>query len=148
MKLNQTARSRWLASATAISLLAAGSVVAAAPAKSTAPSTTKPSVQAHGGSAMRAYIDPATGQFRQPTEEEISADARVSAAAATQSDGKSFKITTSPSGAIRIQDTQGVLTESVIATKQADGTLAYSFVGSNGTQESHDTSTAAKLEEK
>lgn len=148
MKFNQTARSRWLASATAISLLAAGSVVAAAPAKTTAQPNIKPAVQSHGGSAMRAYIDPATGQFRPPTEDELSADARLSADAAAQSDGKSFKISTTASGAIRVQDTQGLLTESVIATKQADGTLEYSFVGSDGAEKSHDASSAAKLEEK
>lgn len=145
MKFNQTARSRWLASATAISLLTAGAVAAAVPAKSNSKSSIKTTTGTTNG--MRAYFDAATGKFRQPTDQERAADAKVTASVSTDAGKKNFSIRSFADGSVRIQDTQGLLSESVIATKQPDGTLTYSFVNDAGST-THDHAPTTTLEEK
>lgn len=148
MKCNQTAGSHWLATATAISLLAltAGTSVATETPK-TSPAVAA-SESAGSANSMRAYIDPATGLLRQPTEEDRAAEARVSAAAVSTLKGSGFTITKLADGSQRALDTEGVLMESVTATRNPDGSIAYVFVAGDGTQEPQAAAPAAKMEEK
>ncbi len=84
-------------------------------------------------SSMRAYVD-SNGKLRQATAEEREADARQdnanAKARAAKGHGVVFK--TLPSGARRALDTEGQLMESVVVSKNPDGSLAYSYVSGNG----------------
>ena len=137
MNKNHAARSRLLAATTAITVLglAAGAVAAAEPQAPVAAGTSN---------GVRAYIDPQTGQLRQPTPEELSAEA-ATAAAAPPSDGKSVSYATRADGTRRALDTDGRLMESVLATVKPDGTISYQFVAGDG---SNPHEAPAVLEEK
>jgi hypothetical protein len=139
MMKNQTARSRWLVSASALGLLVFAT--GAASASDTQPGAVKadaamPSDAAPG---VRVYIDPATGKLRQPTAEERSAEGRARAAAAKQRDNKAktLKQTKFPNGSVML-DTQGIFEEEVTATVNADGSLSYGFVTADGSGIPHD----------
>jgi hypothetical protein len=61
-----------------------------------------------GGSNVRAYIDPATGQLREPTREELAAEAAAEAAkkavlTSAQSKPNELKEVHLPSGAVAIE---------------------------------------------
>lgn len=147
MMKNQTARSRWLASASALGLLvfataSAGTTEIRSPAAST--DTVAASDAAPG---MRAYIDPKTGKLRQPTAEERAAEGKANAAAAKQREAKlkQIKPVRLANGAVRI-DAHGLFEEEATATLNADGSLSVGFQTADGNQVPHDT--AAKLEDK
>ena len=97
-------------------------------------------------SGVRAYIDPATGKLRQPTAAERAEEARQSAAAAKQRQGKGVKIEKQANGAKRAIDLEGRTMESVVVTRAADGSLHYQYVTGEATQV--DTANLPKMEEK
>ena len=140
MKNNHAVRSRSLAAATAITVLglAAGAVAAAEPQAPVAAGTSN---------GVRAYIDPETGKLRQPTQDELAAEAAQAATAdaAAPSDGKSVSYATRADGTRRALDTEGRLMESVLATVKPDGTISYQFVAGDG---SNPHEAPAVLEEK
>jgi hypothetical protein len=144
---NQTARSRWLAAAAAVSILglAASSANAGEPQKSAAASDTNASVSSEN--EVRVYIDPKTHKIRQPTPEERAAEAKVASTKAAAAKGTGVKTVTYANGTKRALDTQGRLMESVIATKNADGSFSYSYVAGDGSQVSHEQA-PAQMEEK
>ena len=144
----QTARSCWLATAVAVSMLglAASSANAGEPQKSAAVSDTD--AIANTESSVRVYIDPKTHKVRQPTPEERAAEAKSSTAKAAITKGTGVKMVTYANGTKRALDTEGRLMESVVATKNADGTFSYSFVDSAGATVDHQPAPTQTMEEK
>ena len=146
MMKHQTARSRWLVSASALGLLvfATGSALAAntglVAADSVVPSDAAPGV--------RVYIDPTTGKVRQPTAEERAAEGKAHASAANQRDAKSKQLKQKKfaNGMVRL-DTQGIFEEEVSATVNADGSLSYGYATAGGSEIPHDAA-PRKLEDK
>ena len=120
MTNKQTIRSRWLVTAAAISL--AGFVAGAVSAAEVQTSATQ--------SGMKAYKDSRTGKLRQPTPDERAAEGRQTAAkaAAGLAPSATLEVVTYPNGTQRASDSSGAFQESVVATRNADGSLVYSFV--------------------
>lgn len=116
-----------------VSIAAAIGVFALANSAAATQGSTSSTAPAAQTSSMRAYVD-ANGKLRQPTAEERESEARQDSAnaqaRAAKGHGVVFK--TLPSGARRALDTDGQLMESVVVSKNADGSLAYSYVSGNG----------------
>lgn len=148
MIMKQTARSCWLATAAAVSMLglAASSANAGEPQKSAAASDTGAS--ASTDSSVRVYIDPKTHKIRQATPEERAAEAKSAKAKAASAKGTGVKMVTYANGTKRALDTEGRLMESVVATRNADGTFSYSFVDSAGAAVDHQPAPTQTMEEK
>ena len=134
MTMKHVARSRWIATSTAISLFGMATAVAMA-AEPQKPVADKAAESVADSSGLRAYIDPVTGQLREATPDELAAEARVSASTAG-GDGKaggSLVVVRRADGTMRAHDTEGRFMESVVATRSADGKITLSFVQGNGT---------------
>lgn len=116
-----------------VSIAAAIGVFALANSAAATQGSTGSTAPAPQASSMRAYVD-ANGKLRQPTAEEREAAAREDAAnaQARAAKGKGVIFKTMPNGARRALDTEGQLMESVVVSKNADGSLAYSYVSGNG----------------
>lgn len=96
-------------------------------------SSTSNVAPASQSSSMRAYVD-SDGKLRQATAEERAAEAREDSANARARAAKGHGVIykTLPSGARRALDTDGQLMESVLVTRNPDGSLAYSYASGNG----------------
>lgn len=79
---------------------------------------------------VRAYIDPATGKLRQPTGEERAAEARQAAAdrKANAGKGRAPSITKRADGTLVAVDNDGRFMESMVATRNADGSVSYAYL--------------------
>lgn len=133
MRNASTNQSPLIATAMALGLFAlANAAVASDSNTQTKPAADPPLATATQDSGMRAYIDPATGKLREPTAEERQDEARASALRAQTVKGTGVEYKTAPNGAVRALDTEGRLMESVVATRNADGTLSYSYVSGDG----------------
>lgn len=127
MKQNHAARSQLLAITTAAALLglAAGSATASEAIKASKAATVSADA---GASSMRVYIDPATGNFRQPTPEELSAESQQTISSASDtSKGGGVVITLRADGTMRGLDTAGHLMESAVATRSPDGKISIQY---------------------
>ena len=148
MMKTQTARSRWLVSASALGLFAVATASANATETKLIGVDTEAAVPGDAAPGMRVYIDSKTGKPRQATAEERAAEGKANAAAAQQRDIKSkqLKQKSFPNGMVRL-DTQGIFEEEVTATVNADGSLSYGFVAADGDGIPHDAA-PGKLEDK
>ena len=79
---------------------------------------------------VRAYVDPATGKLRQPTAAERAEEARQAAAArkANAGKGRPPTITKRADGTVVATDNDGRFMESVVATRNADGSISYAYL--------------------
>lgn len=142
-----TARSRLLAAVTTIGVLTLATASATTPVSDPSSVGSNVAVVSGQGNAVRVYIDPKTGKQRGPTEEERADAAKQDAASAKQFKSQSIKLVPQPNGMNRGTDREGLLMESVVATKNADGTLSFSYEGGDGST-ANPAAPAAKLEEK
>ena len=77
---------------------------------------------------VRAYVDPATGKLRQPTPAERAEEARQAAAAKRAGKGRAPTITRRADGTLVATDNDGRFMESMVATRNADGSVRYDYV--------------------
>jgi hypothetical protein len=86
--------------------------------------------EGYGGQAspagFRVFRDPATGQLRQPTRAEAAELARAEAEAAPEAE-PIFVVVEHPDG-MKSVDLQGALMQSVVVTRNADGSLTFRCV--------------------
>jgi hypothetical protein len=124
MRNTTTRVSRSIATATALGLFACASLAAASETKAVPQGATEATTA--GSSGLRVYKDN-NGKTRAPTQEE-KVEAAAQDALADKGKAKTIKMVRQPNGMLRATDRDGLLAESVIAHKNADGTLSYEFV--------------------
>jgi hypothetical protein len=119
---------------TSLRWMIGSALLAASAAGATEPTAATPEQAASSENGVRAYIDPATGKLRQPTAAERAEEARQSAEAAKQRKGRGVRIEKQANGAKRGLDLEGRLMESVVVTRNADGSLQYHYVTGDASQ--------------
>jgi hypothetical protein len=90
------------------------------------PAIDPPAVTARSQTGLRVFRDPETGQLRQPTREEAAELARAETEAAQESE-PIFVVVEHPDG-MRSVDLQGAFMQSVVVTRNADGSLTFRCV--------------------
>jgi hypothetical protein len=90
------------------------------------PAIDPPASAVRSQAALRVFRDPETGQLRQPTREEAAELARAAAEAAQESE-PIFLVVEHPDG-MKSVDLQGALMQSVVVTRNADGSLTFRCV--------------------
>jgi hypothetical protein len=155
--MNQNKKGRspyWLAAAVAAGLLASVATAAETQSSGAAADKTQDAPIANG---VHAYVDPATGKLRAPTGDELRAESQAAvaagkqrAAAAKQNGKPQVEITKRADGSIMARDLSGSFMEAVVVGKNADGSLAYSYVGNDDAEATvaKPVSPAPALEEK
>lgn len=137
-----------IAKTTSLRWLIGSALLAASTAQASEPGTVaaEPAPLENG---VRAYIDPATGKLRAPTPAERAEEARQQAAARKANAGKGREptITRRKDGSVMATDNDGRFMESTVATRNADGSLSYSYQPGND-QTLPVATPAATLEEK
>lgn len=142
MRNTTTRVSRSIATAIALGLFACANIAVAAETSSAQPAASSTTASSSG---IRKYVDPSTGKSRAPTPEER-AESAAQDALADRGKPTTIKMVRQPNGLSRGTDRDGLLMESVVAHKNADGTLSYQYV--QGDDPGVTPAPAAKLEEK
>ena len=125
----KSASTRWLLASATLAAFAVGTATATE-------TPAAPSAQAQTGldNGVRAYVDPATGKLRQATAAERAEEAKLSAEAAKQRKGKGVRFVKRADGAVRAEDLEGRLMESVVVVRNADGSLSYGYASGDASQ--------------
>lgn len=92
----------------------------------TCPAIDPPSPAMRSQAGFRAFRDPETGQLRPPTREEAAELARAEAELAPESE-RIFVVVEHPDG-MKSVDLQGAFMQSLVVTRNADGSLTFSCV--------------------
>jgi hypothetical protein len=143
-----TARSGLLLAATTAGLLTMAAANATTPAPVSDQQQSADAVATSGqGNSVRVYIDPKTGKTRQATAEERVQAAKQDAIAAKSHKSQTIKFVRQPNGMRRAVDKDGLLLESVVVHKNADGTLSYQYVDGDGAEQAN-AAPVSQLEEK
>lgn len=149
MTSKQTIRSRLLVTAAVVSV--AGFAAGTASACDKHEQQNQAAVQtvaSPGAENVRVYIDPVTKRIRAATPEERQIAAQEDAAAAkVRAARPSARTIRRADGAVGIIDPNGLVMESVVVQKNADGSVSYQFVDSDVSGLPQATP-AAQLEEK
>ncbi len=76
-----------------------------------------------GGAGMRAYVDPKTGELREPTEEDL-AEAAAQGLAAARRAPKALQAVRHPNGMLSVDLTGSEYVDFTVLTVNPDGTLS------------------------